>query len=150
MSKTRNQYIPFEQGCDTVLLQLQKLMDKRVHGPAIQTTPVCLPQDCQTSFTWDSVKQPHPIPDIPTSARALFSLKQSPLFKIRGRNKGHIFSSCLLTSSKMSKQSSFVRFCYHESQSSDQDRSLQSLFVNVVIFPEHHFESKRVHFDSSL
>lgn len=52
---------------------------------------LCLPQDCQTSFTWDSIRQPHPIPDIPTPAISLFSLKPSTLFKIKGRN--HIFSS---------------------------------------------------------
>lgn len=67
-----------------------------MHGPTTQVTSACLPQDCQTFFPWDSVKQTQPISDIPTPAITLSSLKQASHFKNKGRNMGHIFSSVFL------------------------------------------------------
>lgn len=68
-------------------------MDKGVHGSVIQvtTTSTGLP-----NLLHLGLRQPHPISDTPSSAITLFSLKQSSLFKIKGRNMGHIFSSVFL------------------------------------------------------
>lgn len=57
---------------------------------------LCVSWDCQASFAFNSVRQPHPIPGALTPVITLFYLKRSSLFKIKGRNIDHLFSSAFL------------------------------------------------------
>ena len=88
-------YVPFTQRCTVVVLQPQKLTDKGGHGPDVQITSVSssgLPSLLHLGLS----KQPHPISGAPTPAITLLYLKQSSLFKIKGRNMDHLFSFAFL------------------------------------------------------